>query len=240
MDMDRFALAKAMKEVTRRTHACWRPADMMQHQFAGAPFGSAYACISPREQGEFASSNHSQLHLCGTEPGLTADGVTGFQKLFADAGIGRYFIWISPGPDIEVVRRWLAEAGLRRPPYVSYLTLAREAREPAPPPTGVHVREVDRQDVERLSGRLDGVIWPEYLRSLGAPGVHHFMAFEGERPVASAVLCIFEELGYLSMAAVPASRRPERVNRRADQNGGGDRMQDRCLGNVVNPGAFTG
>jgi hypothetical protein len=120
------------------------------------------------------------------------------------------------------------------------LTLAREAREPAPPPTGFHVREVDRQDVERLSGRLDGVIWPEYLRSLGAPGVHHFMAFEGERPVASAVLCIFEELGYLSMAAVPASRRPERVNRRADQNGGGDRMQDRCLGNVVNPGAFTG
>jgi GNAT superfamily N-acetyltransferase len=57
--------------------------------------------------------------------------------------------------------------------------------------------------------RLEGVIGPEYLRSLGAPGVHHFMAFEGERPVASAVLYAFEELGYLGMAltAEPFRRR---------------------------------
>jgi hypothetical protein len=54
--------------------------------------------------------------------------------------------------------------------------------------------------MERLSGRLDGIVGLEYLRTLGAPGVHHFMAFEGERPVASAALCAFEELGYLGMA----------------------------------------
>jgi hypothetical protein len=53
----RFALAQAMKEMTRRTDAYWRPADIVQHQFAGAPSGSAYVCISPGEQGEFASSN---------------------------------------------------------------------------------------------------------------------------------------------------------------------------------------
>jgi GNAT superfamily N-acetyltransferase len=208
-DMNRFALAKAMKEVTRRADACWRPANIIQHQFAGTPFGSAYVCISPGEQAEFASSNGNRVHLCGTEPGLTADGIAGLQKLFADAGIGRYFVWISPGPDIEVVRRWLADAALTRRPYVSYLTLARDARESAPAATGFDVREVDPQEVERLSGRLDGVIWPEYLRSLGVPGVHHFMAFEGERPVASAVLCIFEELGYLSIAltAEPFRRR---------------------------------
>jgi hypothetical protein len=63
-EMDRFALAQTMKEVTRRTDACWRPADIIQHQFAGAPFGSAYVCISPGEQGEYASSNHNRLHLC--------------------------------------------------------------------------------------------------------------------------------------------------------------------------------
>jgi GNAT superfamily N-acetyltransferase len=198
--MNRFALAKAMKEVTRQTDACWRPANIIQHQFAGAPFGSAYVCISPGEQGQYASSNHNRLHLCGAEPGLTADGITGLQKLFADAGISRYFVWISPGPDIEVVRCWLMDAGLTRRPYVSYLTLARDARETAPAVTGFDVREVDAREVERLSGRLDGVIWPEYLRSLGPPDVHHFMAFERERPVASAVLCIFEELAYLSMA----------------------------------------
>jgi GNAT superfamily N-acetyltransferase len=207
--MDRFALAKAMKKVMRRTDAFCRPADIIQHQFAGLPFGSAYACISPGEQGRYASSNQNRLHLCGAEPGLTADGTTGLLKLFVDAGVGRYFVWISPGPDIDVVRRWLADAGLRRWPYVAYLTLACDVREPVAAATGFDIREVDRQEVERLSGRLDGVIWPEYLRSLDAPAVHHFMAFEGERPVASAVLCIFEELGYLSMAltAEPFRRR---------------------------------
>jgi hypothetical protein len=134
--MDRFALAQVMKEMTRRTDAYWRPADIIHHQFAGAPFGSAYVCISPGEQGEFASSNHNRLFLCGAEPGLTAEGITSLQKLFADAGIGRYFVWISPGPDIEVVRRWLVDAGLTRRPYVSYLTLAGDARETAPAERG--------------------------------------------------------------------------------------------------------
>jgi hypothetical protein len=202
--MDRFSLAKTMKEVTRRTDAYWRPADFIQRQFAGAPFGSAYVCISPGEQGEFASSNHNRLHLCGAEPGLTADGIAGLTTRFSDAGIGRYFVWVSPGPDMEVVRHWLADAGLARRPYVAYLTLARDAREPAPDATGFDVREIDQQEIEHLSGKLDGVIWPEYLRSLGAPGMHHFMAFEGERPVASAVLCTFKELGYLSMALQPS------------------------------------
>jgi hypothetical protein len=126
--------------------------------------------------------------------GLRADDITGLQKLFAGAGIGRYFVWISPGPDIEVVRRRLADAGLTRRPYVSYLTLARDARETAPAETGFDVREVDPQELERLSGRLDGIVGPEYLRSLGAPGVHHFMAFEGAQPVASALLYAFGEL----------------------------------------------
>ena len=241
--MERFALAQTMKEMTRRTNACWGPADIIQHQFVGSPFGSAYVSISPGEQGEHASSNGNRLHLCGAEPGLTADGITGLQKLFADAGIGRYFVWVSPGPKIEVVRRWLADAGLTRRPYVSYLTLARDVRQTAPAATGFDVREVDPQEVERLSGRLDGIVGPEYLRSLGAPGVHHFMAFEGEQPVASAVLYAFEELGYLGMALTAEpfrrSRRSERVNRPADQEGGGGRMQDRRLGNIVDRAALT-
>jgi hypothetical protein len=239
--MDRFALAQTMKEMTRRTDACWGSADIIQHQFAGAPFGSAYVCISPGEQGEFASSNPNRLYLCGAEPGLSADGIKGLLKLFGDAGVGRYFVWISPGPQIEVVRCWLADVGLRRRPYVSYLTLARDARQTGPAATGFDVREVDRQEVERLSGRLDGIVGPEYLRSLGAPGVHHFVAFEGEQPVASAVLYAFEELGYLGMAlTAEPSRRSERANRPADQEGGGGRMQDRRLGNVVDRKAFTG
>jgi|SRR5215475_631202 len=198
--MDKLALAQAVKELTRRTDGYWRPAGLVQHLFAGAPFGTAYVCISPGEQGVHPSSNHNRVLLCGAESGLAVDGITGLMKLFADAGITRFFVWLSPGPGMKVVRRWLADAGFTRRPYVAYLTLACEAREAALDAAGFEIREVDRQEVERLSGSLDGVIWPEYLRSLDAPGVHHFMAFEGERPVASAVLYAFEEIGYLSLA----------------------------------------
>jgi hypothetical protein len=59
-----------------------------------------------------------------------------------------------------------------------------------------------------------------------------------------AVLSAFEELGLPGHGpdcrAVPPSRRSQRVNRRADQEGGGGRMQDRRLRNVVDRAAFTG
>ena len=105
-----------MKEMTRRTDSYWRPADIIQHQFTRPPFGSAYVCISRSEQGERPSSNHNRLHLCGAEPGLEADGITGLMTHFSEAGIGRYFVWVSPGPDMKAVRRWLADAGLARRP----------------------------------------------------------------------------------------------------------------------------
>jgi len=143
--MDKLALARAVKELARRTDACWRPPGLIQHQFAGSPFGTAYVCISPSEQGDHASANHNRTLICGAEGGLTGEGIAGLRALFETAGVGR----------------------------------------------------------------LEGVVWPEYLRSLGAPGVHHFMAFEAERPVASAVLCVFEQLGCLSLAltAEPFRRR---------------------------------
>jgi GNAT superfamily N-acetyltransferase len=51
-----------------------------------------------------------------------------------------------------------------------------------------------------LAERHEGIAWPDYLRSAGTPGFHHFMAFDGGRPIATAVLCVFDGLGYLGTA----------------------------------------
>jgi hypothetical protein len=64
------------------------------------------------------------------------------------------------------------------------------------------------------------------------------MAFEKERPVASALLIISEGLGYLRMALTAEPFRhgaQSALNRPADQQGGSVRMQDRRFGNVVDP-----
>jgi hypothetical protein len=178
-----------------------KPGDSVGAQLWGFGRGRATAEFSSegRLSGE-AGDTGGAMRCCDLRAGVSVKnarllrGEGRIGATFADAGISRYFVWISPGPGIEVVRRWLADAGLTRRPYVRYLTIAHDARETVLATTGFDLREVDARQVERLSGKLDGVISPECLHSLGAPGVHHFMAFEGGRPVASAVLCTFKEL----------------------------------------------
>jgi hypothetical protein len=46
--------------------------------------------------------NHNRLHLRGAEPGLKVDGITRLITRFSDAGIARYFVWVSPGPPERV------------------------------------------------------------------------------------------------------------------------------------------
>ena len=184
-------------------------AGLIQHRFASAPFGNAYVCIAPGDDSPFASANHNRVHLCGADGGLTRDGVMRLASLFDEAGVGRFFVWLSPGPDIESVRAWLADAGLSRVPFVAYPTLARDAHAALPVETDLVVRELSVGEAAGLAGRLDDAAWPDYLQSAGAPGYSHFAAFDRDRPVASAVLCVFEELGYLCMArtAEPARGR---------------------------------
>jgi hypothetical protein len=43
--------------------------------------------------------------------------------------------------------------------------------------------------------------WPEYRRSAGKDGFFHYMAFDGERPVAIAALAVFDGLAYLLSAS---------------------------------------
>ncbi len=50
-------------------------------------------------------------------------------------------------------------------------------------------------------------MWPEYARSAGKQNFFHYMAFDADRPVAIAALCIFENLGYLMAAATAESHR---------------------------------
>ena len=198
--MDDFALAQKINRLIR-----WRDSrpgreKFIQHKFDSAPFGNAYACLSPGNESPFASANNNRVHLCGADGGLTRDGVMRLKGLFDEVGIRRFFVWLSPGSNVEAVRGWLTDAGLTRVPFVTYPTLTREPYEGRPVETDLEVRELEAGEAAGLAGRLDDAAWPEYLPSIGLPGHHHFIALDRDRPVASAVLCVFEELGYLGVA----------------------------------------
>lgn len=51
-------------------------------------------------------------------------------------------------------------------------------------------------------------MWDGYRVSAGKPGFHHFMAFDGAKPVAVAALAVNEGLGYLGwMSTAEDARR---------------------------------
>src|SRR5215813_8432557 len=116
--MDPFQLAGRLKRLHVHMDARCRAAGLTQHQLGAPPFGTAYVTVSLAEQGHYASSNFNRVHLCGAEEGLTADGMARIANLFRQAGVQRFYVWLSPGPHMEVVRGWLTDAGMTRRSHV--------------------------------------------------------------------------------------------------------------------------
>ena len=197
---DPLELAGLIKNLTIHMDARCRAAGLSQLRLDAAPFGSAYVSISLAEQGPHASSNFNRVHLSGAEHGLTADGMARIADLFRQAGVKKFYVWLSPGPRIDAVRGWLSDAGMARVQYVRYPTLVRDAVMPSRTASRIEVREMDPTEAVSLAERHGGIAWPDYRRSAGAPGFHHFMAFDGGTPIASAILCVMGDLGYLGAA----------------------------------------
>jgi len=208
MATDTLALARTMQRLQAAIDAHCRPAAAVRRMFDAAPFGNAYVCISPGEESEFASANRNRIHLCGTDGGLTADGLAELCRLFAAAGVGRFFVWLTPGPDMETVRGWLAAAGMARNPHVTYPTLARPAGAAEPVSSEVEVRELVAEDADMLA-RLERASWSDFRHCLGAPGFTHYVACDHDRPIGSAALQVLDGVGHLCMAftAEPDRRR---------------------------------
>ena len=120
----------------------------------------------------------------------------------------RFFVWLSPGPDMDKVRDWLAQAGFQpRMRWTRYPTLIRESLAPPPFRSDLIVREASASDLAAAHAAVGDVMWDEYERSFGKDGFTHFMAFDGPRPVAIAALAVFDGLGYLTLATTADSDR---------------------------------
>src|SRR5215475_1727444 len=107
-----------------------QPHSLPCKQFLGGPFGDAYVTIDPTSQATFASGNRNRVHLCGAEAGMGPDSISRLIELFVSEGVGRFFVWLSPGPDMDRVRGWIEQNGLSRIRWTGYPTLYRT---PLPP-----------------------------------------------------------------------------------------------------------
>ncbi len=199
--MDGIALSLRMKRLTAWLDGKTRPDRLVRKQFHGAPFGNAYVTIDPGHQSSFASANLNRVHLCGAEEGMGDDSVARLIELFAAEGVTRFFIWLSPGPQMEVARGWIEQSGLSRIRRTGYPTLWRDRHVPVQFKTDLEIRRANAADIDAARDQLGETLWPEFARSAGEERFFHYLAFDGNRPVAIAALCIFEDLGYLMAAA---------------------------------------
>jgi hypothetical protein len=184
------------------------PSDrFVRKAFDGPPFGNCYVTIDPERQTRFASGNMNRVYLCGAGAGMDAGSIRRLIDLFTGERIRRFFVWLSPGPDMALVRGWLAEAGLSRIRHTGYPTLCRIGRAPVQFSTELEIREVGVDEIAAAREPLGETLWPDFERTAGQPGFFHYIAFDGKRPVAIAALCLFEDLGYLMAAATVESHR---------------------------------
>jgi len=198
--MDDLALASTMKRLTIWLDQTRQPAGFVSRQYDGAPFGRCYVSVDPSRQHHHASANWNRVHLCGAETGLRPEGLARLIEEFTAAGVKRFFVWLSPGPDMNAVRGWLVQAGFAPRTWIRYPTLVRDHLEPPAFRTDLIVREARAGDLAAAHKALGETMWGEYERSLGKEGFTHFMAFDGVRPMAIGALAVFEGLGYLTTA----------------------------------------
>ena len=199
--MDNLTLALTMKPLAIWLDRAWQPAGFVSKQYDGAPFGRCYVSIDPSRQAQYASANRNRVHLCGAEPGLRPEGLARLIEQFTAAGVTRFFVWLSPGPDMDTARGWLAQAGFKsHMRWTQYPTLVRESLETPSFRTDLVVREARASDLAAAHAAVGEMMWGEYERSFGKDGFAHFVAFDGTRPVAIAALAVFESLGYLTLA----------------------------------------
>jgi GNAT superfamily N-acetyltransferase len=205
--MDKIGLSLKMRRLAAWLDARCRPESLIRRQIHGAPFGGCYVTIDPGREAPYASANLNRVHLCGAEAGMDSGSVKRFIELFSAEGVKRFFVWLSPGPDMDVARGWLEQSGLCRVRRTGYPTLCRNGSAPAPFKTDLEIRQVGADDIAAAGEQLGETLWPEYARSAGQEGFFHYMAFDGARPVAIAALCMFEDIGYLMAAATVESHR---------------------------------
>src|SRR6266581_3249306 len=112
--MDKLDLSRKMKRLTAWLDTQNQPDGLAGRRFHGVPFGDAYLTIDPEHQASYASANRNRVHLCGMEAGMSAGGIARLIDVFANHGVRRFFVWLSPGPDLDEARSLLDQVGFSR------------------------------------------------------------------------------------------------------------------------------
>jgi len=125
------------------------------------------------------------------------------------AGSPRFFVQVSPYAMPGDITQWLKDEGFA--PYNNWLKLYRSVEDLPPAETDLSIREISQP------GAFGAIVaasfdWPEEVApwigsTVGRLGWRHYMAFEGEKPVATGAYFAGGEYAWLDLAStLPEAR----------------------------------
>jgi hypothetical protein len=131
---------------------------------------------------------------------------------YRSAGLAHYGVQLSSAAKPEEFAEWLGDAGLVRGDCWS--KVYRAAGDVPPIATALWVEEIGERhagiaaSIACAAFGMPGHLEPWIASIVGRPGWHHYLAFDGEEPVASAALFVRGEIGWLGIAGtLPSARR---------------------------------
>jgi hypothetical protein len=129
-----------------------------------------------------------------------------------DVGSPRFFVQVAPLEGSTDVEAWLSDLGLRH--YNNWVRLARElVKLPESSSSALSVRLIGPEEGDSFSRIVaEAFGFPPAVASLvgcpiGRPGWRHYLAYEGDDPIATAAMFVAGESAWFGFAGTAAERR---------------------------------
>lgn len=132
-------------------------------------------------------------------------------EVFTAARVPRYFVPVAPVAEPPALPTWLCRVGLR--PYNRWAKLVRGVEDPPEATTGLHIAAIGDDHGAAFAGIVsESFAWPEWVGrwiagTIGRDGWRHYMAFDDDRPVATAAFYHDGPHAWLAWAATLPSHR---------------------------------
>jgi hypothetical protein len=147
----------------------------------------------------------------GLDTPASAEALDGIIRRYRRAGVQRFFIHVAPCSLPVSLPHWLHERGFVH--HNSWAKLYRDTSAVPEAETDLRIERIGRERAETFALLTAPAFdWPHVAerilaRSVGAAGWRHYLAYDGERPVAAAAFRALGNHAYLGPAVTLATHR---------------------------------
>jgi len=163
--------------------------------------GGALVSVTPKS----TSLQRNRVLGLGVREQASEEMVDQTLDLYRAARVTRFSFHVSPGPQSDEMTEWITRRGFRL--HHRYAKLLRDTSPPEAIKTRLVVKRITRSDArtyarilgEVFAGPEDGESW--LAAAVGRPGFSHYLALDGERSVAAAMVYVEGESAWMGPAA---------------------------------------